>query len=75
MAIEEFIKKLEEEFDDVESGSLKPATDFRNIEDRGSMHALIVIALVDLDYDITLTGADLQSVNTIQELFDLVKSK
>ena len=75
MAIEEFIKKLEEEFDDVESGSLKPATDFRNIEDWGSMHALIVIALVDLDYDITLTGADLQSVNTIQELFDLVKSK
>jgi len=75
MVIEDFIGKLEEEFDDVAAGSIKPDTDFRNIEDWGSMHALIVIALIDTEYDITLSGADLRSVNTIQELFDLVKSK
>ena len=75
MKIEDFIEKLEEEFDDVEPGVLQPATDFRSIEDWGSMHALIIIALIDTEYDITLTGADLRSVNTIQELFDLVKSK
>jgi acyl carrier protein len=75
MIIEDFINKLEAEFDDLAPGSIKPATGFRDIEDWGSMHALIVIALVDTEYDITLSGADLRSVNTIQELFDLVKSK
>ncbi len=75
MTIEEFIRKLEEEFEDIEGGVLQPSTDFRTIEDWGSMHALIIIALIDTEYDVTLTGADMRSVTTIQELFDLVKSK
>ena len=75
VTIEEFIRKLEEEFEDIERGVLQPSTDFRTIEDWGSMHALIIIALIDTEYDVTLTGADMRSVTTIQELFDLVKSK
>lgn len=73
--IEELIDLFYVEFDDVEPGSLKPNTDFRSVENWGSMHALIIIALVDTEFDVTLTGTDLRSVNTIQELYNLIKMK
>lgn len=75
MTIEEFISKLEAEFEDVEPGTLTAGTSFRDIEDWSSMHALIVIALIDTEYDVVLSGADLQSANTINDLFEVVRSK
>ncbi len=75
ISIEEFITKLEEEFDDVQSGSLQANTNYREIENWGSMHALIIIALVDTEWDVSLSGNDLKSTNTIQELYDKVASK
>lgn len=75
ISIKEFIEKLEEEFDDVESGSLTNDTNYREIENWGSMHALIIIALVDTEWDVSLNGSDLKSTNTIQELYDKVVAK
>ena len=75
MTIEDFISKLEAEFEDVEPGTLKAETSFRDIEDWSSMHALIVIALIDTEYDVILSGTDLQAANTISDLFELVKTK
>lgn len=73
--IEEFIAKLEEEFDELEPGYLTPNTNYREIENWGSMHALIIIALVDTEFDISLSGAELRETNTIQDLYDLVLKK
>ncbi len=75
MTIEDFISKLEAEFEDVEPGTLKAETSFRDIEDWSSMHALIVIALIDTEYDVILSGTDLQAANTINDLFELVRTK
>ncbi len=75
MEINSFIEKLEEEFEDLPKGSLKPQTSFLDIEDWGSMHALIIIALIDTEYDVMLTGEDIKTLTTIEELFKLVKSR
>ncbi|MCB9188344.1 MAG: acyl carrier protein [Flavobacteriales bacterium] len=75
ITITEFIQKLEEEFDDIEQNSLTPSTNYRSIENWGSMHALIIIALVDTEFDVSLSGADLKNTQTIQDLYDLVVSK
>ncbi len=75
ISIEDFITKLKEEFEDVPSDSLHANTNYREIENWGSMHALIIIALVDTEWDVSLTGSDLKATNTIQELFDVVVSK
>ncbi len=74
MDIEEFIKKLEAEFEDVQPGVLHPKTNFREIDDWSSMYALIIIALIDLEYEVTVKGEDLMKIETIQELFDFVKN-
>ena len=68
----ELIDKLETEFDEVPKGSIKPDSKFEMIEDWGSMHSLILIALADTDYDVVITGEDLMKINTVQDLFNLL---
>ena len=51
---------------------MKPQTKITDIEGWGSMHALIVIALIDTEYGVTLKGDELRKVQSVQELYDLV---
>lgn len=75
MSIDEFTQKLEAEFDDIEPGTIQPDTDYRNIKGWSSMHALIVIAFVDANFDLILTGSDLKTTQTIRDLYNLVQAK
>ena len=75
MNILEFIEKLEAEFDELEPGTLQPDTNFRDFDEWSSMHALIIIALIDTDYDVTITGDDLSSIETVSELYDIVAQR
>ncbi|CAG5079149.1 hypothetical protein [Parvicella tangerina] len=75
ITIEAFIEKLEEEFEDIEKGTLHPDFDYRKIENWGSMHALIIIALVDTEFDISLSGSDLQNTQTINDLYKVIETK
>ncbi|HWY11771.1 MAG TPA: acyl carrier protein [Bacteroidia bacterium] len=75
MLLEEFIQKLEPEFEDMPKGVLKPDTDYRTIKGWSSMHALIIIAFVDINFNITLNGSDLRSTKTITDLYNLVQQK
>ena len=75
MKIEDFISAIEEEFDDIEAGVLKPESKFRESFEWNSINALIFIALVDTEYDVTITAEDIASAETLQDLFDIIKSK
>ena len=70
-----FIQKIEGEIDEIPSGSLQAETRFREIPEWSSMHALILIALSETEYNVTLTGADLRTCITLQNLYDLIKSR
>jgi acyl carrier protein len=72
MDINEFIQKLQGEFEDIRADFLKPETKVTDIEGWGSMHALIVIALIDTEYGVTLKGDELRKVQSVQELYDIV---
>ena len=75
MEINEFIKKLANEFDLEDAEQLKPDTSFRSMKEWSSMHGLIIIALADSEFGITITGNDLRQIDTIQNLFDLIQSR
>ena len=75
ISIEEFTKKLESEFEDVQPGALTPDTHFKNIKGWSSMHALIIIAFADAEFNTVLTGAELKSSSTIRDLYNLVQEK
>ena len=75
MNIEEFIGHLEIEFDDLKSGILKPDSRFRESFEWTSINALILIAMVKTEYDITLTADDLVKSQTIRDIYSIIESR
>ncbi len=75
MKIEDFIEKIEEEFEDIETGSVKPDTVFRDVFEWNSINALIYIAMVKTEYDVSINAEEIASSKTIQDLFDLISKK
>lgn len=75
MNIEEFIKQIEAEFDDLKPGALKPDSVFREVFEWNSINALILIAMVKTEYDVTLTADDLVKSKTVNDIFGVVKSR
>lgn len=72
MEIKEFIEKFADIFDDTDSSTLTPDTNFRELDEWSSLSALGVIAFADEEFDIELSGNDLRKVNTIQELYNFL---
>ncbi len=75
MEISKFVKDFELLFDEVEAGSINENTVFRDIDEWSSLLALVVIAMVDEEYDIKLTGDDIRTSVTVKDLFDKVSVK
>ena len=75
ISVNEFTEKLEAEFEDLQKGTLTPDTDYRTIKGWSSMHALIVIAFVDANFDVLLSGSDLKNTITIKDLYNLIQHK
>jgi|688.fasta_scaffold560669_1 acyl carrier protein len=73
--IEIFIRKIEAEIEEIQPGTLQATARFREIPEWSSMHALILIALAETEYNVTVTGADLRSCNTLQDLYEIIKSR
>ncbi|MBQ6729436.1 MAG: acyl carrier protein [Bacteroidales bacterium] len=75
MEIKDFIKNLADQYEDVEVNEFTPETKFKEFDEWSSLISLSIIAMVDDEYGITLKGDDIRKVDTVQELFDVVKSK
>ena len=75
MELEDFVKKFADCFNQTELSVITPDTEFRKLEEWGSMMALIVIAMVDADFGKTITSEDLKNAGTIASLFEIVKNK
>ncbi len=73
--ITEFTRLLEEEFEDITPGTLSPQTNYREIPNFSSMHALIIIAFIDNQFDVLLKGQDLKEADTIADLYRVVKER
>lgn len=75
MLAEEFTQKFAECFYQTDPLSIKADTEFRKLEEWGSMLALIVIAMIDAECGKTITAEDLKNANTVTDLFEIVNSK
>jgi acyl carrier protein len=70
-----FIKKIEGEIEGLTPGALQPGSNFRELPEWSSMHALIIIALAETEYNISITGEDLRKCQVVQDLYDIIKSR
>jgi len=75
MDITSFIQKIESEIDGLKPGTLMPETNYKNAPQWSSMHALILIAHIDIEYGVALNGEDLRNCTTMLDIFNVVQSK
>lgn len=75
MNINEFIRKVEEEFEDIQPNSLVPTDVLKEKFTWDSINALIFLAHVNVEYDVELSAEELVKLETVQDLYDLVESK
>ena len=75
MEIKEFIANFAEQFEETDASEITAATEFKNLDEWSSLIALSVIAMADEEYDVTLKGDDIRGAVTVEDLFNIVKSR
>lgn len=75
MEIKEFIEHFAEQFDDTELSVFKPETVFHELDEYSSLIALTIIGMVDDEYNVTIGAEEMSSAVTIEDLYNIVKSK
>ncbi|MEO7214151.1 acyl carrier protein [Mucilaginibacter sp.] len=75
MDIEKFVQEFANQFDMVPAEEFTPETHFKENEEWDSMTALSIIAMADDSYNVRLTGDDIRTSVTVQDIFDIVVSK
>ena len=75
MTLDEFVKAFAAEFDETPEELFKADTEFKTLEEWGSLTALSIISMVDENMDKTITGADIRASKTVEDLYKLANSK
>lgn len=75
MEITKFIEQFAEQFEDTDASEFESSTKFKDLDEWSSLVALSIIAMVDDEYDVVLKGDDIRGANTIEDLFNVIKSK
>lgn len=74
MTLEEFVQNFAEQFDDTPMSKFNPSTDYKQLEEWGSLTALSIITMVDAEMEKRITGSNLKACTTIEELYNFIQT-
>lgn len=75
MELQEFIQNFAEQFDETDASEIQADTCFQELDEWSSLTAMSIIAFVKTQYNKAITGKEIRSCETVQDLFELVQSK
>ena len=75
MELKDFIEKFAVELDDTDLSEFKVETVFHDLDEYTSTLALSIILMVDEEYGVSIDADDMASAVTIEDLFNIVKSR
>ena len=75
MELEHFIKQFAEQFDETDLADIHPDTYFQELEEWSSLTIMSIIAFIRTSYGKNVTGKEIRSCETVEDLYNLVKSK
>lgn len=75
MEINDFIKNFAAQFDETDPGEFTATTEFKKLAEWSSIIALSVIAMADEEYNAQVKGDDIRNSATIEDLYNIVKSR
>ena len=70
--MQEFLKKIAEILEEPE---IKPTDELKSYPQWDSLSVLSVIAMLDSNYGVNLRAAEFETINTAEELWNLVQSR
>ena len=70
-----FLENFKNILDDTDVSLITIDTVFRELPEWSSLTALSLIAMADEAYSIKLTGDDIKSSKSLNDIFDIIKSK
>lgn len=73
--IDEFVALFAEQFFNTDPATIKADTVFHDVDGWSSLIALSIIAAVYEEFGVTLKGDDVHNAVTVEDLYELVKSK
>lgn len=75
LTVDKFIEHILEEFPDIKRENIAPDMKFRDHVEWDSINALVLIAMVNVEYDVTINADELINSETINDVFEVVKAK
>lgn len=75
MELEKFVKDFANQLDETDPETVTAETVYKELDEWSSLIAFAVIAMVKVEYDKTVTGAEIRHCNTVEDLFNLVAAK
>lgn len=73
--LDEFVELFAEQLEDTDPATVTAQTKFRELEEWSSLLALTLISMVDEEFDVTLKGDDVKNSETIEDVYNVIKSK
>ena len=75
MTPQEFISKFAAQFEETDPSTITMDTSFRTIDEWSSLMALVIIAMVDEEMGVKLTGEEIKNAQTVNDLYQVVSAK
>lgn len=75
MELTTFIENFAAQLEDTDASEVKADTSYQDLDEWSSLSALSIIAMVDDEYDVRIKGDDIRNSETIEDLFNIVKSR
>jgi acyl carrier protein len=75
MEIQNFLTQLQSIFENTNPDEIRQDTLFRDLEEWDSFLGLSLMALVDEQYKVKLTGDELLKSNTFADVFSIIQAK
>ena len=75
MNASEFLNNFANQFDETELSVFNLKTNFKELNEWSSLTLLSVMAMIDDEYGIMVSGNEIKVANTIEDLFKLIEQK
>jgi len=72
---EEFVLNFANQFDETEPSEITFQTVFKDLDEWSSLLSLSIIAMCDEEYNVKVKGDDIRNAKTIEDLYNIVKSR
>ena len=75
MNLEEFVKGFAELFDDTDESEITAATNFHELDEWSSLISMSLIAYARTEFGKKISGNEIRTCETVEDLYSLVTSK